>query len=111
MPLELPCQSTWSVFKPVVDDSILFLFVIFSFVPNIFSNITIYNLYFIFNSLYFYSLYSLIEALPPLLPVLPSQISSFITSSPSPQRRESPLGYHPTLGHLVSLGLGTFSLI
>jgi hypothetical protein len=70
------------------------------------------SIYFAFlNSyLFFYSLYILIMApFPPLFPGPPLQIPLPIDPSPSPQKRESLLGYHPTLRHLASSSLGTSS--
>ena len=32
---------------------------------------------------------------------------SYYSLSPSPERRGSPLGYHPTLGHQVTAGLNS----
>jgi hypothetical protein len=49
---------------------------------------------------------------PVLAPTERDQVLTFNIPQlppPSPLRRGCPFGYHPSLGHLVSAGLGTFS--
>jgi hypothetical protein len=71
----------------------------------------VYLLTNLFTHLYIHSLYILISGvLLSLLPVQPLQIAPHYFLSLFPQRRESPLGYHITLGHPDTLGLSAASL-
>lgn len=69
----------------------------------LFSTIIDFQIFFLY---FFYSHYIPFAA-PPFSPPSPALTNSPIIPSSSPQSRGRPLGYHPSLGHLVSAGLNT----